>query len=169
MSEPKTTTNTIQLVPDPPTSHDIKAVERVLDALYRLCDGTRIVPDMVDGELAESFDEENGADCRREMAALLDRFEERAPQAWERVLKAAAGPRPAMVSDERTRLERELSWLRHELHTASAAVGEAWFAGEVSLAEAITRKCRALEGLPLDEPADDQGDEDNDDDGGGAA
>lgn len=33
-----------------------------------------------------------------------------------------------------------------ELDAARAAVGEAWFAGGVTLAEAIRRKCRALEG-----------------------
>src|SRR5690606_23145926 len=33
-----------------------------------------------------------------------------------------------------------------ELDAARAAVGEAWFAGGATLAEAIERKCRALEG-----------------------
>src|SRR5690606_37478540 len=41
----------------------------------------------------------------------------------------------------------EASALREEISAARAAVGEAWFAGEVALAEAIQRKCAALESL----------------------
>jgi hypothetical protein len=37
--------------------------------------------------------------------------------------------------------------MRGELDQARAAVGEAWFAGGATLAEAIQRKCRALESL----------------------
>ena len=42
-------------------------------------------------------------------------------------------------------LERDLDACRVELLEARHTVGEAWFAGGVSLAEAIERKCRALE------------------------
>lgn len=42
-------------------------------------------------------------------------------------------------------MERALDVCRAELDAARAAVGEAWFTGGVTLAEAIERKCRALE------------------------
>lgn len=44
-------------------------------------------------------------------------------------------------------LEEELDELRAELMLAEKAVGEGWFAGDATLAEAIKRKCDALEQL----------------------
>ena len=42
-------------------------------------------------------------------------------------------------------IERDLDSCRVELLEARHTVGEGWFAGGVTLAEAIERKCRALE------------------------
>lgn len=41
---------------------------------------------------------------------------------------------------------REILELRDEIEDARAAVGEGWFSGGATLAEAIERKCRMLEG-----------------------
>lgn len=42
-------------------------------------------------------------------------------------------------------VEKARAWFSRELDAARAAVGEAWFAGGATLAEAIGRKCRMLE------------------------
>lgn len=63
----------------------------------------------------------------------------------------------ALIAELRTlrarvaELERDLDACRVELLEARHTVGEGWFAGGVTLAEAIERKCRSLEGLGKDE------------------
>lgn len=42
-------------------------------------------------------------------------------------------------------VEKARAWFSRELDAARAAVGEEWFADGATLAEAIERKCRALE------------------------
>ncbi|GMV19064.1 MAG: hypothetical protein AMXMBFR56_72880 [Polyangiaceae bacterium] len=46
-----------------------------------------------------------------------------------------------------TSLELEHARVRREMHEARQALGEGWLKGGVSLAEAIARKCTALEQL----------------------
>jgi hypothetical protein len=53
--------------------------------------------------------------------------------------------------NERANLEAlasRLLELEKELQRARVVVGEGWFAGDCSLAQAILKKCRVLEGKP---------------------
>lgn len=53
----------------------------------------------------------------------------------------------AWLRGENERLRAEIDALRVELVTAQHVVGEAWFRGGKTLAEAIETKCRKLEDL----------------------
>lgn len=52
-------------------------------------------------------------------------------------------------------VEKARAWFSRELYAARAAVGEAWFTCGATLAEAIERKCRMLEGLNATRTPDD--------------
>ena len=82
-----------------------------------------------------------------EIRALVDEIESQ--RETIRDLLAALDDMIAELHTLRARvaeMERDLDACRAELLEARHAVGEGWFAGGVTLAEAIERKCRMLEG-----------------------